>query len=323
MELEAELQLPGMIEKAERSLLFKKSHSMPRHHIAIEFGCFLGASTACIAHGLKKSGNKNQINSFDLFTCTLNNAYSLMVEKVATKINCELRVETDNKTKYYNYKHVTEKLLKQFKNVSLNQTKIEHSAKTVRDKIHGKKIGLLHLDAPKNWELLRTILNSTVESLGEGTLIFEQDFFFECAPTIILAFYYLETNGYCTFAENAASTAVFQWESKLGHVNHSVTEEVDKFMTKMKFDKVFMIKNIFECSKLYSKRHKTNESQRQALNCALFNYILSRDFEETFKIEYGARLLEESNTPINNQLTRKIARTLSRAYDKGNEIFMK
>ena len=322
MQLKPELLLPGMLERSERSLLFEKSFSMPNHHIAIEFGAFLGASTACIAYGLRRSGNTNKINTFDLFSCGLTNVYSIQVEQVAKKIGCNLKVKTFEKKSYYDYKHITSKLLQSFDNIILNQVNIQDSGDVVRARVGDKKIGLLHLDAPKDWMLLKSIFESTLKNLGEGSWILEQDFYFECAPTIILTFYYLEINNFCLYAGDAASTAVFRWQQKFGHDCCSLIDEVDKFMLKLKNDRDFMIYNLFNCSRLYSRKNNLSQSQKQALNIALFNFILSSDFEENFKVEWSARLLEESGVKINGQFSRKLARTLSRAYTQSKEIFL-
>ena len=323
MKLQSELLLPGMLERSERSLLFEKAISMPTHHIAVEFGAFLGASTACIAHGLKRSGNRNKINTFDLFVCSLNNVYSFQVERIAKKLNYDLQAKIVDNKSVYDYKILASQLLKPFDNVNLNQVNIANSEEVVRSRVGSKKIGLLHIDAPKDWLLLRSIFRSTLNNLGEGSLILEQDFYFECAPSIILAFYYLEINNFCTFDENAASTAVFCWQQKIGRDNRSLIEEVDKFMQRLRHDRDFMVHTLLECSRLYSLKYACSEWQKQGLNVALSNFLLSCDFDENFKVEWSLRLLEESGTPINSQFFKKLARTLSRSYLQANEIFLR
>ncbi len=199
---------PGMIEEAERKLLFKSAF-MSLDLPIVEFGSFFGASTLALAKGVKSKRNCPEIikiYSFDAFKVSRHHAFYEQVINFAKFFNLDDLLQYSGSE--VDWIKVTKTILKDDLDVTeINQILINDD---FNPSILPQRIGFIHLDLPKDSETIRPILKSAFPLLVKGSTVVFQDFYYYFSDELIAFFELLEDKGIITSINVAGSSNFYR-----------------------------------------------------------------------------------------------------------------
>jgi len=176
------LSLPGMIGYEERMNLFLTcQRELTGNGVAIEFGAFLGASTAAIQNGLRSRHNllaHSEFHVVDCFKTPANGPFSKYVWEHARAGRVEhLLSESNNWLCFY------EAFMA---NVNSSDPNIIFHRCFVADFTwEPKPVEFLHLDLPKDWDQASYIISKVFPYLVLDAKILFQDFCYQWSAELI------------------------------------------------------------------------------------------------------------------------------------------
>jgi len=222
-------QIPGMIEPIEQQTLYGLASqiSLRPEDQMVEFGCFFGRSTECIAQGLRdnpESKTSNRLYAFDSFDCATQGGFSVHVNAFAKSGDvASLLIVDEDRIDFY---PIFENYLK---NMIANGT-VRAIRAEIRDSELGdiQQIALMHIDSPKFYEELRFLLARFFPRLRDGALVVFQDFYYHWSATLIAAVEAMREMGVLTYHLSAASSLVTQVNSP---VDSRVLTELDRHLS--------------------------------------------------------------------------------------------
>lgn len=200
------LQAPGMIEESERRLLFKAAFksNLP----VVEFGAFFGASTLALASGVAASENsKRHIYCFDAFEVKQNHPFHKHVIDYAARSNAKHLLRQKNG--YTNWEEVTKSVIG---NDLIDLVKFKKTivGPNLKKSDLPEKIGLLHLDLPKDAETIKPIAEIAFPNVQKGGTIAFQDCAYHFSNELIAYFELLEQNNILRMTAIAASSTFYE-----------------------------------------------------------------------------------------------------------------
>ena len=197
---------PGMIEESERRLLFEaafNSNGLP----IVEFGAFFGASTVALACGAAaRTTGQVPIFCIDAFEVDNDHNFHKYVLGYAQSVKPEkLLIKNNGKT---NWLQITKAVLgKEQKMVNIIQGLVDNKFDMTQ---LPPKIGLLHLDLPKDAQTLIPILKGAFPRLTDGSMIAFQDYAYQLSNELISFFEILEKQKYIKPISIAASSMFYE-----------------------------------------------------------------------------------------------------------------
>jgi hypothetical protein len=189
-------QVYSMLSMQERYRLYlaAKEISLNPNVILLEFGVFFGGSLEALSLGLSENPNggkigRGRIIGVDAFECLAAGTFHGIVLERAGIAGYPEKLQFNEGM--VNWKSLVHENLKGRINVEL----VKAAASAYRH--DGSSIALVHLDLPKYFREMETILVAIVESLKPGGLVVFQDFFYHWSAEIIaFIFYVLERGGF-------------------------------------------------------------------------------------------------------------------------------
>jgi hypothetical protein len=201
-------KIPGMIEPGEQALLAQlaASRSVADAGLIVEFGCFFGRSTACLANGASTWWTPEKgaaVRANDSFGCSANGGFAPHVRAFAQRGGVESLLETTNGRLNFLpvYRHFT--------GPAESKGLLRTTVTELRDATHdGAPIGLMHLDAPKFYDEFKPVLSRFFPSLALGGYVVFQDFLYHWSATLIAAAELLAQAGVLEFERSFATSMV-------------------------------------------------------------------------------------------------------------------
>jgi hypothetical protein len=200
--------IPGMIEPVEQILLKRLAATIPLEpdDCIIEFGTFLGRSTACLAEGLSvnpHAGSENRLYAYDSFECAKKGAFAPHLLGFCEKYGVTglLRVERQK----FDFQPVFEHYLQHQIDSGLLvpvKAELENSLPPPGP------INLMHIDSPKFYQEFRVILFRFIPRVRPGGILVFQDFFYHWSASLIAVCGLLIERGFLRVVESAASSLV-------------------------------------------------------------------------------------------------------------------
>lgn len=202
-------KIPGMIEPVEQLLLRELAASdiVGEHGAVVEFGCFLGLSTACLVNGAahhgSRAGRPPLIYAYDSFACAEQGAFAQHLWAFARKTGVEKLIRQDGgrldfAPVYHHHVGAAEAA------GLLKTTRTE-----LRDATYeGPPIGLMHIDLPKFYDELKFILVRFFPHLTLGAAVVFQDYLYQWSASLIAAVQLLAEAGIVRFEQSRATALV-------------------------------------------------------------------------------------------------------------------
>lgn len=306
-----------MVEEDELRLLYDASNSLKSNEYIIEFGTFLGSSTIALALGLRSNDSVDlrqeslkRLYSFDLFKCSTQTVYGMLVRQAAKYYKFDLDFEGVDVHYFDLVKHITTPF-SSF--ISLHQGAIE--GMNMPSMPEEMKLGILHLDAPKSWDLLKIIFEKTVNCLDQGSILIEQDMFFECSPEIVYVFWYLESHQVAHYYQSAASSAYYKWNGLSMKEKSKLIDSIDEHIYLCRTDIGYYKENTNSIISFFSKAGLT-DIQSISLGTALINFAASLSFSEEKKIRICIEIMNYYGLNGKQEFFPKLYRVLNRSIAK-------
>lgn len=200
-----------MIEPVEQQVLETLARTMALNpgDVIVEFGPFMGRSTACLASGLISNQTFSEgirVVTYDSFQCsTSSQGFFSQVRKHADRFNVGgLLIQQDD---YVDFQPVFEHFLSGYITAGL----VVPKKFELIDSVHsGEVIRILHIDSPKWFSELKIILARFFPSLALHSAVIFQDFFYQWSATIIAAIEAMIERGFLDVRGSAASSLICQ-----------------------------------------------------------------------------------------------------------------
>lgn len=202
-------KIPGMIEPVEQMLLRELAGSeiVGDDRVIVEFGCFLGLSTACLVNGAvshgAREGKSPLIYAYDSFACMEQGGFAKHLWAFARKTGVEKLIRQDGgrldfAPVYHHHVGAAEAA------GLLKTTQGE-----LRDASYdGPPIGLMHIDLPKFYDELKFILVRFFPHLTPGAAVVFQDYLYQWSASLIAAVQLLAEAGIVRFEQSRATALV-------------------------------------------------------------------------------------------------------------------
>jgi hypothetical protein len=211
-------EIPGQIEAVEQKMLEELAASMSfnANDNAVEFGTFLGRSTACIAAGLssnKSFPSKGRLFAYDSFGCDIDGGFYPYVASACEQNGLTELLRRDGQK--IDFSAVFAKHLKHYIDAGLVcpvKAELDQSLPTVGS------IGLLHIDSPKFYDEFKVILFRFFPLIRPGAYVVFQDFFYHWSATLIAACGVLIKLGVLRPEISAASSLVCRCERQISFI---------------------------------------------------------------------------------------------------------
>lgn len=285
------LKAPGMIEEIERRLLFKAAFNCPTLPI-VEFGAFFGASTLALASGLEaRRLNNHPLLSIDAFEVDKGHFFHKHVVSYARSYGSEhLLYQSGSKL---NWMKITEAVLgEKIKNVKLIKGIVNDDFNM---NVLPEKIGILHLDLPKDIDTILPILRGVFPRLVDGSMIIFQDYAYQHSNELISLFELLEWRGLIQRTATGASTMFYSVKTnRLKTINFQ-----ELIVTATKHQVALCTKAIEKYKKM--KNHRNSEII--ALEGAAIRSIIAQDDKSEFKRQHQIMNHIENMTRLNPKRT--------------------
>lgn len=195
-----------MIEGTEREMLFALARSLPfsAGENAVEFGCFFGRSTNCIAQGLAANPSftgGSRFYAYDSFRCRKNGGFAPYVLSFSQQgdVLGLLRKEGD----MLDFLPVFEHYLGSYIASGLV---VPTRAELADSQPFAGDIALMHIDSPKYYDELKVLTFRFFPRLRQGSIVIFQDFFFHWSATLIAAVMAMADRNLIRFRASAASS---------------------------------------------------------------------------------------------------------------------
>ena len=177
-------RIPGMLGTSERDNLYRVCRDELRGAgAAVEFGAFLGASTAAIQAGLKANPRlaaaRPALHVYDVFRTPAGSEFARLVREYAARNgNAGLLVEQDG---WLDFQPVFAA------NVPADAALRVHREPVDALRWDGGAVEFLHLDLPKDWLQLQPIATQVLPQLVPDARVLLQDFVYHWSAELIAA----------------------------------------------------------------------------------------------------------------------------------------
>lgn len=202
--------IPGMIEPIEQSVLRQLAADIDfnDNDIAVEFGAFLGRSTACIAEGLISNKSFNgKLYTYDSFQCAINGGfYPHVISHCKNSSVSHLIKKNGN---FIDFQPVFDHFLEYYIN---NQLVVPVKTELNQSTPENMQISLMHIDSPKFYEEFKIVFYRFFPKLRVGAYIIFQDFFYQWSASLIAVCGLLLKSGHISFVKSAASSLICKYE---------------------------------------------------------------------------------------------------------------
>ena len=200
-----------MIEAVEQQVLetVARTIALNSGDVIVEFGPFMGRSTACLASGLISNQNFSEgirVITYDAFQCSIQpQGLFQHVRKHADLFNVGgLLIERDD---YVDFLPIFEHFLSGYIKAGV----VVPKKFELVDSFHsGELIRVLHIDSPKWFSELKIILARFFPSLALHGVVIFQDFFYQWSATIIAAIEVMIERGFLDIRGSAATSLICQ-----------------------------------------------------------------------------------------------------------------
>jgi hypothetical protein len=252
-------RLPGMVSTAERRVLF--GYALRSTAAAVEFGTFFGASAGAIASGICRNTDPalRTAHLYDAFQSDVSHPFARHVYERAKAYGLSTLLELESNR--VSWLKLTKNVLEPWQDhVTMNQVIIDTGRK-----IPGlpDKIGLLHLDMPKDLHTASAIIDQVFNRCEKGAVIAYQDYYYHFSGDLIAFFCYLTTSGYLSMEKSVDCTAYFR-----------VNRQMPKHLTAM-FSENDIVHFLTLATRV-SHQHDINSQQKVSLRMALLETRLRR-----------------------------------------------
>ena len=172
----------------------------------VEFGSFLGKSTASICYGLAKNtgvNNSTKIFAHDSFRCHSKGSFLPHLLKHCKQANVEHLLEITGD--YFNFFPVFEYYLAEFIDSNLL---IPRQLELIESFPSKSNIAFMHIDSPKMYSDFKPILFRFCPKLNKGSYIIFQDFFYHWSSSLIAIIWALVSRDIITPIQAASTSLV-------------------------------------------------------------------------------------------------------------------
>ena len=177
-----------LLNKHEIINIIEKISVLNSNDIVIDLGPFLGGSTAGIIAGLKRTnhkGNGNHIYCYDRYKVETSTTLGKIVLSQMEDLNEDKNIGTVDFMQIFK-KNILAQLNGTAIKVKAIQGEISDlKAHFVQPK-KNQRVGLIHVDLPKNWINLKPIIDEIFTQNIEKTVILWQDYFYHYSADIII-----------------------------------------------------------------------------------------------------------------------------------------
>lgn len=204
------LSVTGMMAYEERLNLYHLVQSAPIDKgVVIEFGAFFGASTAAIQAGIQKKSPAFGLAEFyvvDSFLSRTSSSFTDHVRSHAKRQGDESLLKEENG--FVDFHDCFLKNLGKPENMHISRQLLSEFT------FVGKPISFMHLDLPKEWSQLNTIITSCFPYLREDSLVLFQDFGYQWSAELIAAIGLMLRNGNISVVNLVETTLSVKVERK-------------------------------------------------------------------------------------------------------------
>jgi hypothetical protein len=202
--------IPGMIEPIEQDTLrqLAKDFEFNDQDTVVEFGAFLGRSTACLAEGLAANQSFNgKLITYDSFQCDLNGGFYPHLFAHCKNNNVQHLIKKNGRI--VDFQPVFDHYLKHY---IKNGLVVAIQSELIQSTPPNNKISLMHIDSPKFYEEFKIILYRFFPKLNLNGYIIFQDFFYQWSASLIAVCGLLLKSGHLSIARTAASSLICKYE---------------------------------------------------------------------------------------------------------------
>ena len=259
----------SMLYTEEKVKLYEisKSLKLKSNDCILEYGVFFGGSLEALYLGLQenKTFNSHEVIGVDSFYASKKGDFYSLVIEYADKSNDKNKLEiTYEYVKWYKY---VQSSLSKYKNINLIKSLPNNPI--LKNTNH---IALLHLDMPKHYKELRSILGNIINNIKSNTIIIFQDYFYHWSAEIIAFGFYLIKNDLIKLEYSCMNT--------LGTSNNAVSEkDLELFDAKIN-DKEYIFSLIVESIDYF--KDKVNNHKLVILYMAAAQYAYVNKFNNKF-----------------------------------------
>ncbi len=196
-----------MIEPVEQNLLYELSSEIDLsiEDQLVEFGCFFGRSTCCIAEGLLNNSrfNGQHLHAYDSFGCAERGGFVDHVVAFAQPAGVLHLAERDERGRVSFLK-----IFEHFLSAHLRSgLVVPHVSELFSSKpASAGSVAFMHIDSPKFYEEFRFILFRFFPLLRPGSVVVFQDFLYPWSAGLIAAVEGLRQSGLISYERTAASS---------------------------------------------------------------------------------------------------------------------
>ena len=219
--------VPGMIAPVEQKVLENLSArlELKGDDCLVEFGSFLGKSTASICHGLSNNtsaNNHTKIFAYDSFRCHSKGSFLTHLLKHCKQANVEHLIEITGE--HFNFFPVFEYYLSEFIDSNLL---IPCQSELIDSFPSESNIAFMHIDSPKMYSDFKPILFRFFPKLNKGSYIIFQDFFYHWSSSLIAIIWALVSKDIITPFHVAATSLVCEVKQR---PNENEIRDLDRKM---------------------------------------------------------------------------------------------
>lgn len=204
-------KLPGMVTVGERRRLYEYARCSTED--IVEFGTFFGSSAGALASGLIKrpQPTSQKVYLYDAFETEATHSFARHVVERAEAYGLINRIELSKET--VSWRKLTDYLLRNWQGqYEINQIVIEPGQIIPGLPI---KIGLLHLDMPKDLPTATPIVEQVFPRCEPGSVIAFQDYYYHFSGDLIAFFEFAQDSGLLFLEKSEGCTAFFRVNSRL------------------------------------------------------------------------------------------------------------
>ena len=204
-------KLPGMVSVGERRLLYEYARCSTEN--IVEFGTFFGSSAGALAVGLIKrpQPTSSKVYLYDAFEVEAAHPFARHVVERAEAYGLIDRIEIDRKK--VSWRNLIDYLLRDWQGqYEINQVVVKPGQIIPSLPL---KIGLLHLDMPKDLLTATPIVEQVFPRCEPGSVIAFQDYYYHFSGDLVAFFEFAQDIGMLLLEQSEGCTAFFRVNSRL------------------------------------------------------------------------------------------------------------
>lgn len=204
-------KLPGMVSVGERRLLYEYARCSTEN--IVEFGTFFGSSAGALAGGLIKrpQSTSSKVYLYDAFEAYAAHPFARHVVERAEAYGLIDRIELGQET--ISWRDLIDFLLRDWQGqYEIKQVVIKPGAIIPELPL---KIGLLHLDMPKDLLTATPIVEQVFPRCEPDSVIAFQDYYYHFSGDLVAFFEFAQDLGLLFLEKSEGCTAFFRVKSRL------------------------------------------------------------------------------------------------------------